>query len=552
MHRPADRFYRCYHYFSRGSAIGTWAWDFGDGFSASVNVSSTTHSYTTPGTYPVNVIVTDINGCSGSTTMNIVVIPKPTIAFTASPTSACVPPLNVTFTNSSVSTGATTYTWTFGDGTSSTVTNPTHTYTASGTYTVTLHINQNGCIDSLIKSDFIVIQKIVADFTSSPTAICTNGTITFTNTSIPAPSTATWDFGDAGTSTAISPTHVYTTAGTYTVTLISADASGCKDTTTDTVTVNQTPVASFTADTMTACSAPFTVNFTSTSTGGTDYAWDFGDGSTSILQNPSHTYTTPGVYSVTLTVTNSSGPCVASVVKNNLIIITPPVAGFINPPDSGCVPLSINFSSTSISTIDPITNYIWNFGDGSTGTSAPPLVHTYTASGTYSPWMIIQTAHGCSDTILCVNCIKTGILPDAAFGILEDTVCYGKIVTFSDSSTNATGWLWDFGDGQFNSTQNPTHVYPDTGTYEVMLTAYNNGCLGYIHPQKSSDPSPKGNLWLRIKLHKLLHRSIYKCISWRRFSAVEFWRRVCGFFQQSKSLTYLSGKRAVYCYAHRI
>ena len=460
-----------------GPPIGTWAWNFGDGFSTSVAIPTTSHAYTTPGTYPVSLVATDINGCNDNIIKNIVVLPKPTLSFSATPTSACAPPLIVTFNNGSVSVGQTSYTWNFGDGTTATGVSPTHTYTATGTYNVTMYLNQNGCIDSLVKPNSIVIQKIVASYTATPTTICSGNSIQFTNTSVPAPSSASWDFGDAGTSSLISPSHIYSTAGTYTVTMIASDASGCKDTVTSTVTVNQTPVANFIADTMVACSVPFTVTFTNTSTGATNYLWNFGDGSsTSSVPNPSHTYTATGSFNVTLVAANAAGPCIDSITKNLFIVIAPPVAGFVQPPDSGCVPLTINFASTSVSVIDPIATYIWSFGDGSTAIAAPPLSHTYTAAGTYTPVLIIQTLNGCSDTSICTGCVKAGTKPVSKFGILQDTVCYGKPVMFSDSSSGATGWLWTFGDGQFSSAQNPPHIYPDTGTYKTFLIAFNNGC----------------------------------------------------------------------------
>lgn len=461
-----------------GPAIKTWAWDFGDGFSSLVNVPAVTHSYSGPGNYPVSVTVTDTNGCSGSIVSNIVVLQKPILSFTTTPSFACTAPLSVLFTNNSVSTGVTTYAWNFGDGGTSMAINPTHTYTASGTYNVTLYLNQNGCIDSLVKSKNVIIQKIAANYTAAPNTICSGDTIKFTNTSIPSATTANWNFGDAGTSNLISPIHTYSTGGTYTVTLISSDVNGCKDTVKGTVTVNQTPVAGFTADTITACSVPFTVNFTNTSTGGTNYTWNFGDGNpASTLQNPSHTYTAAGTYSVMLIVSNPNGPCTDTLIKNSFIKIVRPVAGFLHPPDSGCVPLTINFASTSTSSVDPIQNYIWNFGDGNTAITAPPLSHSYTANGSFSPSLIVQTLHGCADTISCLNCIRTGLKPTAKFGILQDTVCYGKPVQFNDSSINATGWKWVFGDGQFNTNQqNPQHVYPDTGSYQALLIAFNKGC----------------------------------------------------------------------------
>lgn len=465
-----------------GPPIGTWAWNFGDGNSTTVTVPSVTHAYSTPGTYPVSLIVTDTNGCSGSVIVqNIVVVPAPVISFSATPTFKCTPVLTVTFTNTSTTTGTTTYTWNFGDGATSTVsnTNPVvHNYTSSGTFNVTLIVNQSGCVDSLVIPNYIIIQNMLANIAATPTVACTGQLITFNNVSVPIAVTSNWNFGDATTSTLTNPTHSYATAGTYTVTLVSSDANGCIDTATVNVLINQTPVASFIADTMVACNVPFTVTFTNTSTGGTNYNWNFGDGGTSNLQNPVHTYTATGTYNVTLIVTNAAGPCSDTIVMQNFIFISPPVASMIHFPDSGCVPLTVNFFSTSTSLIDPIATYSWSFGDGNSAVTAVPATsNTYTATGIYSVTLIIQTVNGCIDTIVCVNCIKVGIPPVANFGILQDTVCYGMPVTFSDSSTgNVTGWYWSFGDGGSSVLQNPIYVYGDTGTYQVYLIAYNNGC----------------------------------------------------------------------------
>lgn len=461
-----------------GPNISHWSWDFGDGNSTTTTTTTVTHTYNTPGTYPVSVIVTDPNGCSGTITQNIVVVPAPSASFSATPTSACAPPLNVTFTNTSSTIGSTTYTWNFGDGNTATGPNPFHTYTASGSYNVTLIVNQNGCIDSVTINNYVTIQKITANFAITPPVTCTGQQLTFNNISLPTASTSTWTFGDGNNSNSLSPTHTYTAAGTYTVTLIAGDANGCLDTATGAVTVHQTPNASFSADTMVACNVPFTVNFTNTSTGGNTYFWNFGDGSTSTLQNPVHTYTAAGTYPVSLIVTNNPSGCSDTIVMNNFIVISPPIAGFSHIPDSGCVPLTVNFNSTSTSAIDPIATYSWSFGDGSNlVTTTPNVSHTYTATGIYSVTLIIQTQNGCSDTIVCSNCIKVGTPPVAGFTILDDTVCYGLPVFFTDTSVgNVTGWYWVYGDGGTGIQQNPQYTYGDTGTFAVYLVAYHNGC----------------------------------------------------------------------------
>jgi gliding motility-associated-like protein len=457
--------------------IKTWAWDFADGNSINTTTTSVSHVYTSAGNYPVSVITADSNGCTIHKVKIITIVAPPNASFTASPLFACTAPLNVNFTNTSTSSGTTTYSWTFGNGSTSTLQNPATTYTAAGSYSVSLVVNEGGCTDTVVVPNQIVIQNINVSFAATPSMVCTGQAITFTNTSVPAAVTASWNFGDGNSSTAISPVYTYTAPGTYTVSLTSADSHPCSGNSTGIVTVNQTPVASFSADTLVACSSPFTVTFTNTSTGATTYNWNFGDGNTSVTTNPTHTYTASGTYAVTLKATNVSGTCTDSIVKSAYIIISPPVANFSAVPDSGCVPLPVVFTSGSTSTIDPITSYTWNYGDGNSSTTATGTSNnTYTTSGIFSPSLIVKTAQGCIDTFICNACVKTGIQPTAKFGMSTDTICYGLMVTFSDSSLNATGWHYIFGDGGTSNLPNPTYVYGDTGTYSVKLVAYNNGC----------------------------------------------------------------------------
>jgi gliding motility-associated-like protein len=477
-----------------GAAINLWGWDFGDGITQSVSTPTISHTYSIPGNYQVSVIVTDANGCSGTAIKNITILTKPTISFTASPTFSCSAPLNVNFTNTSITSGIINYLWKFGDGGLSNSANPVHTYTSSGSYPVTLVINQNGCKDSITLPNSISIQNSNINFAISSQTICAGQNISFTNTSNPFASASNWNFGNGQTSQLQNPTATYTAAGIYTVTLSSVDVNGCSGTKTNTLLVSNSPTTLFSADTLVACSWPLTVNFTDASIGAVNYYWDFGDGNSSILQNPSHTYTSSGTFEVTLTTNNSANSCSDSLIKNNYIIISPPIANFISIPDSGCVPLPVTFSSVSASAIDLITNYIWQFGDGQTivGSNSNPT-NTYTTLGTFSPTLIVQTLNGCSDTIICNNCIKTGTLPTSNFSIVSDSVCYNLPVNFTDLSTGATGWQWLFGDGATSPMQNSTHVYADTGSYSIKLIVYNNGCADTSTIQTVVVLAPKAN-----------------------------------------------------------
>ncbi len=255
----------------------------------------------------------------------------PVANFTGSPTSGCVS-LTVNFTDQSTNS-PTSWSWDFGDGGTSTLQNPSHTYTAAGTYTVTLTATNEYGSDTETKTGYITVSDVpVAAFSGSPTSGEVPLTVTFTDASTDATSWS-WDFGDGGTSTAQNPTYTYNTAGTYTVTLTATNSCGSDtETKVDYITVTCTPpVADFNGS-PTSGDAPLTVNFTDASTGATSWSWDFGDGGTSTAQNPSYTYNTAGTYTVTLIATNSCGTDTAT--KVDYITVTEPTGNYASLPYS--------------------------------------------------------------------------------------------------------------------------------------------------------------------------------------------------------------------------
>lgn len=221
-----------------------YQWTFGDGNSSTA--LSPTHTYTTSGTFTVTLTTTTDDGCSDSFSSTVTIYPYPTPNFTV--TNPCVGE-PVQFTNfSSVGSGTFTSFWDFGDGNTSTQTNPTHLYASSGTYTVALTVtSDNGCTDSIQNS--VTLRPIpVADFTA--TDVCEGTATTFSNTSSIASGSMNfqWQFGDNTSSISPNPTHTYPGDGTYTVTMVATSSFGCSDTTTGTVEVFPTPEFSLAAD----------------------------------------------------------------------------------------------------------------------------------------------------------------------------------------------------------------------------------------------------------------------------------------------------------------
>src|SRR6266700_4015127 len=239
----------------------------------------------------------------------------PTASFSAAPTSGTAP-LTVQFTDTSTG-GPTAWAWDFGDGSSSTAQNPSHSYAAAGTFTVALTASNAGGSDTATQTGLISVSSPLpspptASFSAAPTSGTAPLTVQFTDTSTGGPTAWAWDFGDGSSSTAQNPSHSYATAGTFTVALTASNAGG-SDTATQTGLISVSsplpspPTASFSAA-PTSGTAPLTVQFTDTSTGGpTAWAWDFGDGSSSTAQNPSHSYATAGTFTVALTASNAGG-----------------------------------------------------------------------------------------------------------------------------------------------------------------------------------------------------------------------------------------------------
>jgi len=281
-----------------------------------------------------------------------------------------------------------------------------------------------------------------------------------------------WNFGTGDTSNVKNPTYTYTTSGTYSVSLVVSTGTSCKDSITKTININPVPVPSFTySGNCMSDSVKFMDNSTITLGTINSWSWTFGDGGTSILENPNHLYGSVAAYSVMLTATSSFG-CSASVTQT--ININPlPIAGFTT--KATCGSLLVNFKDTSKVSSGTITSYNWTFGDGGTSTQQNPS-HTYASSGTYTVLVQVQTSTGCSNTATVV--INTGQAVLAQYTPAGGTYNVNQEIDFTNQSTGATTYTWSFGDNTpFSSATNPTHSFNPSGTYIVTLIATNNqGC----------------------------------------------------------------------------
>ena len=448
-------------------------WDFGDGqISKDANPS---HTYLFSDTFSVTLSVINSYGCKGSfTKTDLIKVPSDVKAdFDYTYFNVCQPPAQVDFNNLSVSSSNLKHTWIFGDGTTSTQTNPSHTYSNGGVYNVKL-ISQTdfGCQDTVEQT--ISIGSVKPDFTVGD-SVCTNEPLFFQNLSNPDPVSVTWSFGDGETSSEKDATHAFNSPGTYKV-IMSADFGNCSGTATKIITVTNKPRASFTAGgKLASCSLPLSVNFNSTSTGAVTYKWLFGDGQTSAIPNPVHTYTTAGFFTVSLIAFNSNG-CSDTLTYENFVQTGPPVITELpGLPAKGCAPYSVNFSAL-VKSSEPITSYLWDFGDGTSSTAAQPD-HVYNSIGSYNVKLTVTSAGGCKDTFTVMQGVELGTSPKAAFSARPLATCASQSVSFFDESKgDVNEWLWLFGDGTTSTLRNPSHMYMDTGRFDITLIAKNNNC----------------------------------------------------------------------------
>ena len=330
-----------------------------------------------------------------------------------------------------------------------------------------------GMVDAAAALGEIVPPGALADFSADATNGCAPLTVNFTDLSTGTIDTWVWNFGDGGLSANQNPSHTYTAAGTYDVSLSITSPDGDDATTKfGYITVADTPAVAFSAS-GSFIVAGTTIDFTDESTGGPSaWAWDFDDnGVTSSVQNPSHTFNTPGVWHIKLVATNACGA--DSLTINNMIIVSfppAPVAAFSLAPTSGCAPLLVNFTDESTGTV---TDWAWDFGDGGQDAGQNP-VYTYNAPGSYDVRLIVSGTDGV-DTLTVTGAVVVEMPVVAAFAVSDTTGAMPLAVTFTDASSGSpTSWLWDFGDAGSDTVASPVHTYTAAGVYDVTLIVGNS------------------------------------------------------------------------------
>jgi PKD repeat protein len=410
----------------------------------------------------------------------------PIANFTASPLQVCEGSA-INFTNTSTAGGAAivNYTWDFGDGIPATTPNASHTYASPGTYTVTLVVTAvNGQADAEVKTNYVTVHpKPVANFTTASAGCTIPYVVNFTNTSTTgAGITYSWNFGNGQTSSLqIPPAQTYSSVGSFTTTLtVTNTVTGCSKTYSNTIVTNAFS-AGITPPASVCVGQPVTINDNST-VGANQWAWNFGNGQTSALENPNVTYATAGTYTISLTSQNTGSGCTGTTTTS--VIVRPlPVVSFTANPTTGCAPVLVTFTNSAAVN----TTYTWNFGDGTSFTGANPPGHNYTSNGVYTVSVTATSAFGCSATSTQTNLINLS-QPTVSMTATPLEGCAPLSVTFTGTGVSPNpvtnpivSYQWLFGDGTTFTGQNPpAHIYP-LGVYDVTVTVTTlNGCIGTV------------------------------------------------------------------------
>jgi PKD repeat protein len=470
----------------------SWIWNFGDGSTSTQ--PNPVHTFTSPGAFHVNLTVT--RGFNkDSTGQTIITGGVPATDFVADTTTVSVS-TPVHFTDKTLNS-PTSWSWDFGDGVTATDQNPTHAFLVKGIYTVTLTATNNNGKDTERKVNYITAGVVpIADFiTEIP--LYQQGTrgqyVRFTDTSLGNPISWSWDFGDGQSSSEqYPPLHLYSKDGSYTVSLTVKNIFG-QDTTvkSNSITVKEGPRVDFKAD-KTQVSVNQYIHFTDLSTNSpSDWKWDFGDGTAGTGQNPDHVYREPGIYDITL-IASDAYTTISHTKKNYITVVNTPQSDFRADQTKGITPFSVKF--TDISTGNP-TRWKWDFGDGATSAEKNPthIYSTSDASSTnkFTVTLSVLNSYG-EDTIKKTDYITVTQKPIAEFTVDNRQGKAPFIVKFRDiSAGNPTTWNWEFGDGTGSSEQNPTHVYPFEGSYDVRLTVANQYGSDSIY--KTGSTSQRGN-----------------------------------------------------------
>ena len=461
-----------------GSGGNSYSWSFGDG-----NISTgpnATHIYPNAGDYLVTLTVNDtICGTSGTTSQVISFYPPISASVAVVGSNNGCPPLNVSFSNNSSTSG--NHFWDFGDGSAiDTSFNANHTFTIPGNYNVmfvvsdTLSCNRGDT--AFVNVNVLPSVPVIVSFNSILHPLCFNPSADF-NFNGSGGNSYSWDFGDGTFSTGPNATHIYSNPGNYQVTLTVGDSVCGSNGTTSQVISFYPPVSASVAvlGSNSGC-APLNVSFSNNSSTSGNHFWDFGDGSAIDTSfNANHTFTILGTYNVMFVVSDtfSCNKADTAFINVNVLSFVPVIAAFNTILHPLCNNPSADFSFSGSGGI----SYSWDFGDG-TFSTGPNVTHIYSNAGNYLVTLIVNDSI-CGTSGTTSQAISFYPPVSASVAVVgSNNGCAPLNVSFSNNSSTSGIHSWDFMDGSATDTSfNVNHTFTTPGIYNVrFIVSDSNSC----------------------------------------------------------------------------
>jgi gliding motility-associated-like protein len=453
-------------------------WDYGDGNTSTGSIGNNvyTNISDTSANYTISMVAHSVYGCSDTAYTTTEVYPQPVSKFSLTPAEGCAP-LNAELIN--LSGNVSKSTWDFGDGSeevfpgdSSTIHIFENTGYAIVPYRVMLKTeNTFGCSDSSFNT-VNVYPQVQAKLSEGDNG-CSPHDVAFTNSSVNA-NQFFWDYGNGNTSTDYSGYNVFvnptTKDTTFNIVLTATSAYGCEDKDTTSVTVYRVPKPDFTAVPEEQQMPNSTVTVTNFTAGNNwDYTWLWGDGNSSVGENPDpYTYGTSGYFDIKLVVEDEH--CSASTIRSINIISSLPTVIY-GPDTAGCPPLTVQFFNRSLNA----DTYMWEFGDGGVSSDKEPE-YIYSHPGKYNVKLTVYGPGGIAEKEDVTVTVYES--PTAYFEVVPGLVKIpGQQVSFLNRSTDAVSSFWDLGDGNTSSEFSFMYEYRKEGVFDVSLEVMNDkGC----------------------------------------------------------------------------
>ena len=468
-----------------------YSWNFDD-LGANSTETSPKYKFSASNTYDIELEASTAFGCSVSKIKTVQVYHEPVANFTA--TENCFG-TTTSLTDASTIGGAGTllWNWDFKDGNVSTTQNPSHTYGSSDSYIVELKItSDNGCIDRVEKE--VLVHPI-----PNPNFIfnndCDGNAVQFSNFTNISGGTMTyaWDFGDlSATNTDKEPLYTFGTHGNYDVELTATSNENCVSKLTKTIAIYPRPDVDYSAANV-CDEKPVIFNDNSTIISGTidEYYWDFGDGYTSLLENPEYTYTHFGTYTVYLTAISDKN-C-TSTTQRDIEVLKNPIPNFTQV--DVCEDYVMTFTDVSTE-IEGIPSYAWNFGDAIGNSTEQNPTYTYVENGNFDVELQLTSGNGCVKTFTKEVEVFLQAIPDFTFS----AACENNEVQFTNTSSLTSGamsFAWDFGNAQTSNNTDPTSIYANWGSYAVSLNVTTDrGCQSNMVKNIAINQNPIVNFYV--------------------------------------------------------